>query len=78
MYVNEIRKQNADSTYNLRIPFTICVFHWQLRFPQQLNSTIHMSHFCLWIAETVLDSANTVADSANSFIFGAILNGTMF
>ena len=34
----------ADSTYNLRIPLTICGFHLQLRFPQQLNSTIQMSY----------------------------------
>ena len=32
----------------------------------------------LWIPQSVLDSANTNADSANSPIFGAILNGTVF
>ena len=34
--------QFADSTYNLRIPLTICGFHLQLRIPQQLNLTIQM------------------------------------
>ena len=33
--------------------------------------------FCLWIPHTVLNSANTVADSANSPIFQAILSGRM-
>ena len=37
--------QFADSPYNLRIPLTICGFCLQLRFPQQLNVTIHMSYF---------------------------------
>ena len=48
--VNGISKQNADSTYNLRIPLTCCGFRLQLRIPQQLSLTIHMSH--------CLDSAN--------------------
>ena len=29
IYVNGIRKQNADSTYNLQIPPTFCGFHLQ-------------------------------------------------
>ena len=29
IYVNGIRKQKVDSTYNLRVPFTICGFHLQ-------------------------------------------------
>ena len=33
---------------------------------------------CLWIPHTILDSANAVADSANSPIFGAISSGAMF
>ena len=36
-----IRKQNADFTYNLRIPVTICGFHLQLRIPQQVKLTKH-------------------------------------
>ena len=41
----EFANQNADSTYNLRIPLRVCGFHLQLRIPQQLNSTIHMLHY---------------------------------
>ena len=63
MYVKGIRQQNANSTYNLRIPLTICGFHLQLRIPQQLNLTIQM------FQQLFVDSANTVADSANSPIF---------
>ena len=37
--------QFADSTYNLRIRLTVCGFRWQLRIPQQLNSTLHMSRY---------------------------------
>ena len=73
-----IRKQNADSTYNLRIPLTICEFNLQLRITQQLNLTIQMFYHFLWIPQTVPDSANTIADSANSPIFRAILSGTKF
>ena len=46
-----IRKQNADSTYTLRIPLTLCGFRLHLRIPQQLNLTIHMSH-CLFLDST--------------------------
>ena len=35
-------EKNADSTYNLRIPLTICGFHLRFRIPQQLNLTIQM------------------------------------
>ena len=67
-----------DSTCNLRISLTFCGFHLQLRIPQQLNLTIQIFFIiCLRIPYTVLDSANTVADSANSPIFWAILSGTM-
>ena len=47
MYVNGNRKQNADSTFNLRIPLTRCGFCLQLRNPQQLNLTIQMSSYLL-------------------------------
>ena len=53
--------QFADSTYCLRIPRTLGI-------PQQLNSAIRKSHYFLWIPQTVIDSANTVADSANCLI----------
>ena len=33
---------------------------------------------CLWNPQTVPDSANTVADFANSPIIGAILSSTVF
>ena len=57
---------------------------WQ--FPKTLRGqTVHCvfnyTHvllFVLWTPQIVLDSANTVADSANSSIFGAILSGTVF
>ena len=39
-FVKGTRKQNADSTYNLRIPLAICGFNLQLRIPQQVNLTI--------------------------------------
>ena len=72
-----IHLQFADSFYNLRIALTICGFLLQLRIPQQLNLTSHMSYYFLWVPQAVLDSANTVADSAHSPIFRAILSGTM-
>ena len=43
--ITRTRKQNADSTYNLRIPLTICGSSLQLRIPQQLNVFIHMSYY---------------------------------
>ena len=67
-----------ESANNMRIPRTICGFHLQLRIPQQLNLTIQMFyHLFVDLTQTVLGSTNTVADSANSHIFGAILSGTM-
>ena len=62
----------CDSAYNLRIPLTICGFR---------NSSMSLYTcliICLWTPQTVLDSANTVADSANSPIFGAILSGAIY
>ena len=67
-----------DSTYNLLIPLTVCGFRSQFRIPQPLNVTIHMSYRLLWIPETVLNSANTAAESANLPVFGAILTSTIF
>ena len=43
--MNGIRKQNADSTYSLRISLTRCGFRLQLRSPQQLNLTIQMFYY---------------------------------
>ena len=63
--------QFADSTYNLRIPLTVAD-----SATAQFNDT-KCFIICLWIPQTDLDSANTVADSANSLIFRAILSGTM-
>ena len=37
-----IRKQNADFTYNFRVPVTICRFHLQLRISQQVKLTKHL------------------------------------
>ena len=72
---------NVDSTYNLRIPLTVCGFHLQFADSAYScgfrNSSFQLYtclFICLWIPEIVLDSANTVADSAISPIFGAILN----
>ena len=42
LYYTYTHKQNADSTYNLRIPCIICGFCLQLRIPQQLNLMIQM------------------------------------
>ena len=42
IYLKGVRKQNADSTYSLRIPPTICGFNLQLRIPQQLILTTQM------------------------------------
>ena len=78
MYVNGTSKQNADSTYNLPIPFTVSGFHLQLRNPQQLNLTIQMSS-CLFV-----DSTNCSGIRRNGCGFcksaycGAILSGTVF
>ena len=47
-------------------------------FPLQDLKEFWCLIFCLWIPQTVLDSANTVADSASSPIFGAILIRTVF
>ena len=44
IYLNGVRKQNAESTYNLRIPHTVCGFSLQLRMSQQLNLTVHVSY----------------------------------
>ena len=74
----------------MRIPLTICGFH--LRFADSIYNllislTVAVSataqfnkcfSICSWIPQTVLDSTNTVADSANSPIFVAILSATIF
>ena len=71
-YVNGIRKQNADSPYNLRIPrnqFADLAYSWRIR-----NSSIQVYKYLIiwfWIPRTVLSSAK-------SPIFGAILSGTVF
>ena len=43
IYLNEIPKQNGDSTYNLRIPVTSCGLRLHLRIRKQLNLIIHVS-----------------------------------
>ena len=65
-----IHLQFADSTNNLRTLLTVVN-----SATAQFNETNVLSF--LWVPQTVLDSANTVADSASSPIFGAILSGTM-
>ena len=86
--ISEKSSNVADSATNLilaccgfHLQLADCGFHLQLRIPQQLNSTIQMSYqrrtVCLWIPQTVLRSANTVADFANLPVFWAILSGTM-
>ena len=79
------RLQFADSTYILRNPLTICGFHLQFAdsaYSCGFHKTSIQLHTCLiicwWIPQNVLDSANTLADSANSLTFGAILSGTLF
>ena len=52
--------QFADSTYNLRIPLTVAD-----SATAQFNDTTQTAQ----TAQTVLDSANKVADSASSPIF---------
>ena len=63
--------QFADSTYTLQIPLTVAD-----SATAQFNYTQCLI-VCLWTPQTVLDSANMVADSANSSIFGAILSRTV-
>ena len=62
----------------MQIPLTRCGFRLQLRNPQHLNLTKQSLIICLWISQTVLDSASTVADSAKLPIFGAIWSGAVF
>ena len=62
--------QFADSTYNLRISLTVAD-----SATAQFNDTNVLSFVVGF--QTVLDSAKTVADFANSHIFGAILSGTV-
>ena len=57
----------------MRIPLTICGFHLQFADSADscgfCNSSTQLYTcliICLWIPQTVLDSAKTVADSANS------------
>ena len=85
LYVNEIRKQNAGSTYSLQIPLTFCGFDLQFADSADScgfrNSSIQLYTclvICVYIPQIFLDSEYTVADSANSPNFGAILNGTVF
>ena len=60
--------QFADSPYNLRIPLTVAD-----SATAQFNDTNVLSV----VPQTVLDSTNAVADSANSHNCGANLSGTM-
>ena len=69
----EFHLQFADSTYSLRIPLAIAD-----SATAQFNYTHAFLFVFFWIPQTVLDSANTVADSTISPIFGAILNGKVF
>ena len=62
----------------MQIPLKRCGFRLQLRNPQHLNLTKQSLIICLWISQTVLDSASTVADSAKLPIFGAIWSGAVF
>ena len=73
-----------ESANKMRIPLIVCRFHLQIADSTYScgfhNSSIQRYKcffICLWIPQTVLDSTNTVADSANSPIFGAIFSGTM-
>ena len=73
----KLHLQFADSTYNLRFP--LATVH---SATAQLNETNVLSFVCgfhqLFWVPLVLGSANTVADSANSLIFGAILSNVLF
>ena len=62
--------QFADSTYNLRIPLTVAA---------STAAQFHYTNVLLFVSGfvPVLDSANTVADSANSPVFGAMLSCTV-
>ena len=74
----EFHLQFADSTYNLRIRLAVCGSAYSCGFR---NSSIQLYTclvICVWIQQIVLDSGYTIADSAKSPIFGAILNGTVF
>ena len=63
-------QKNADPTYILRIPLTICGFHLQLRFLQQLNLTIQMFYHLF------VDSTN--CSGFRKFVyFRSSLSGTM-
>ena len=74
IYVNGIRKPNADSFYSLRIPLTRCGFHLQFRNPQQLIFQLYKYLIvCLWIPQTVLGSASTVADSGSNLELYSVL-----
>ena len=73
------RLQFVESSYNFRILLTICGFQDSLIL---LNTYIII---CLWISQTVPDSANFVADStkfvadsANLPVFGAIFSIKVF
>ena len=70
-----------ESANKMRIPLKICGFHLQFADSAYSsgfhNSSMQLCTFliiCLRISQTVLDSAKTVADSANLPIFGAILS----
>ena len=89
--ISEKSSNTADSATNLIL--ACCRFHLQLadcRFHLQFadstygygfrNSSIQRYKnliICLWIPQTVLRSANTVADFANLPVFWAILSGIM-
>ena len=74
-----------ETANKMRIPLKVCGSHLQFADTDCScgfrNSSIYRYKrpiICLWIPPTVLHSANTVADSAISLIFGAILIGTIF
>ena len=75
----------TESANKMRIPLTICGFHL-LVADSAYSCGIRISSIelckclflCLWILQIFLDSAITIADSAKSPIFGAILSGTVF
>ena len=58
IYLNGIRKQNADSTNNLRVPLTRCGFCLQLRNPQQLNLNTQLSYYLFVDSTNCLELSN--------------------
>ena len=71
----------ADSAFNLRNPLTVCGFHlpfadytYSCGFLDSFNLLNAYIIICLWIPQTVPESANFVADSAKLPVFGAFLS----